>query len=139
MPSNIFATTGTNVSVIFIDKTNNNLATLVDASKLGIKVKEGKNQKTLLSSEEEQKIIDVFSSSQSVDDLSVKVSFEQIKEKNYSFSGGQYFEIKIEHVNITKDQFEVKLKMHRDNLKKHFDESKNLEDKILDDLDNLKL
>ena len=40
MPSNIFATTGTNVSVIFLDKSNTEgQVVLVDASKLGTKVK----------------------------------------------------------------------------------------------------
>ena len=58
MPSNIFATTGTNVSILFIDNANKKGdIVLMDASKLGTTVKEGKNQKTLLSPEEEQKII----------------------------------------------------------------------------------
>lgn len=53
MPSNIFATTGTNVSILFIDRENNKGdIVLMDASKLGETIKEGKNQKTLLSSEE---------------------------------------------------------------------------------------
>ncbi|TVX61935.1 N-6 DNA methylase, partial [Streptococcus pneumoniae] len=55
MPSNIFATTGTNVSILFIDKKNKGDVVLIDASNLGTKVKEGKNQKTVLSPEEEQK------------------------------------------------------------------------------------
>ena len=47
MPSNIFANTGTNVSVLFIDKSNQaDEVLLVDASNLGEKVKEDKNQKT---------------------------------------------------------------------------------------------
>ena len=46
MPSNIFATTGTNVSILFIDKGAHEQVVLVDASALGTKVKEGKNQKT---------------------------------------------------------------------------------------------
>ncbi len=45
MPSNIFATTGTNVSILFIDKKNKGDVVLIDASNLGTKVKEGKNQK----------------------------------------------------------------------------------------------
>lgn len=60
MPSNIFATTGTNVSILFIDKKNKGDVVLIDASNLGTKVKEGKNQKTVLSSEEEQKIVETF-------------------------------------------------------------------------------
>jgi hypothetical protein len=49
MPSNIFATTGTNVSILFLDATNQGDIVLIDASNLGTKVKDGKNQKTLLS------------------------------------------------------------------------------------------
>ena len=138
MPSNIFATTGTNVSVMFIDKTNTNKAVLVDASKLGTKVKDGKNQKTVLSHEEEQKIVDAFSVGKSIEDFSVVVSFDEIKEKNYNFSAGQYFDIKIEYVDITVDEFETKNAEHKTNLSKMFTESKKLEISILDNLGNLK-
>lgn len=55
MTSNIFATTGTNVSILFLDATNKEGVVLIDASKLGKKVKDGKNQKTLLSTEEEDR------------------------------------------------------------------------------------
>ena len=49
MPSNIFASTGTNVSVLFLDKeADMEKIVLVDASKLGETVKEGKNQRTVL-------------------------------------------------------------------------------------------
>jgi type I restriction enzyme M protein len=37
MPSNIFATTGTNVSILFIDSSNKEDVVLIDASNLGIK------------------------------------------------------------------------------------------------------
>lgn len=106
MPSNIFANTGTNVSVIFIDKLNTDKkVVLIDASKLGDKVKDGKNQRTILKPEEEQKIIDAFMSNKPFDDFSVVVSYDKIKEKNYSFAAGQYFEIKIPHVDITEEEF----------------------------------
>ena len=46
MPSNIFANTGTNVTVLFVDKENlSDEVILVDASKLGVSVKEGKSLK----------------------------------------------------------------------------------------------
>lgn len=138
MPSNIFATTGTNVSVIMIDKTNKDGVVLVDASKLGTKVKEGKNQKTLLSKEEEQKIIDAFKTDKSVEDFSVVVSFDEIKAKNYSFSAGQYFDIKIEYVDITKEEFENKLTKFNENLKGYFSESKKIEKEILENLEKIK-
>ena len=91
MPSNIFATTGTNVSILFLDKANTKGdIVLMDASKLGETVKEGKNQKTLLSTDEENRIIETFNQHEAKEDFSVVVSYEQIKEKNYSFSAGQY-------------------------------------------------
>lgn len=106
MPSNIFANTGTNVSVIFIDKLNTGKkVVLIDASKLGDKVKDGKNQRTVLKPEEEQQIVNAFLSNQPIDDFSVVVSYDEIKEKNYSFAAGQYFEIKIPHVDITEEEF----------------------------------
>jgi len=138
MPSNIFATTGTNVSVMFVDKTNTDKVVLVDASKLGTKVKDGKNQKTVLSREEEQKIVDAFSIGKSVEDFSVVVNFDKVKEKNYSFSAGQYFDIRIEHVDITKDEFERKIKNYEVNLKNYFAESKTSEKEILDNLEKLR-
>jgi len=134
MPSNIFATTGTNVSIIFIDDSNKEDVVLIDASNLGTTIKEGKNQKTVLSVEEEQKIIDTFNNKEKVDDFSVVVKYDEIKEKNYSFSAGQYFEIKIEYVDITKEEFDTKMKTFQDNLVDMFDKSKELEDEIKEQL-----
>ncbi len=139
MPSNIFATTGTNVSVIFIDRENtSNKVVLMDASKLGTTVKEGKNQKTVLSPEEEKKIIDVFNKQEVAEDLSVVVSFEQVKDKNYSFSAGQYFDVKIEYVDLTADQFANKMKGIKENLQQCFDTSKELERQIMEQLEEFK-
>jgi type I restriction enzyme M protein len=131
MPSNIFATTGTNVSILFIDATNKADVVLIDASNLGEKVKDGKNQKTVLKEEEEQRIIDVFNNKQVQDDFSVVVNYAQIQEKNYSLSAGQYFDVKIEYVDITPEQFADKLKMFDASLRSRFSESKNLESEIV--------
>jgi len=130
MPSNIFATTGTNVSIIFIDDTNKESVVLIDASNLGQKVKDGKNQKTLLQEYEEQKIIDSFNDKVQVDDFSVVVSYNDIKQKNYSFSAGQYFEVKIEYLDISKEEFDTRMKDFNDNLELMFSESNKLEDDI---------
>lgn len=131
MPSNIFATTGTNVSVLFLDKdnTNGNIV-LMDASKLGTTVKEGKNQKTLLSTEEENRIIDTFNQLKPIEDFSVVVTYEQIKEKNYSLSAGQYFEIRIEYTDITPEEFSSKMNTFQQNLDALFTESHKLEVEI---------
>ncbi len=138
MPSNIFATTGTNVSVIFLDKQNKGDVVLIDASNLGTTVKEGKNQKTVLSTEEEDKIINTFNKKEAVEDFSVVVSYEDIKAKNYSLSAGQYFEVKIDYVDITHEEFTAKFKGFENNLKGLFKESKVLEEEIEKNLKNLK-
>lgn len=138
MPSNIFATTGTNVSVLFLDKENTRgEILLMDASKLGTTIKDGKNQKTLLSPEEEQKIIDTFNRREAVDDLSVVVSYDEIKEKNYSFSAGQYFEVKIEYNDITPEQFKKKMNGYSNNLNEFFKESRVMEGEIQKQLNQL--
>ncbi|MEY3966160.1 MAG: hypothetical protein RL263_1329 [Bacteroidota bacterium] len=139
MPSNIFATTGTNVSILFLDKANiKGDIVLMDASKLGTTVKEGKNQKTLLSEAEEQLIIDTFNKHEAKEDFTVVVSYEQIKEKNYSFSAGQYFEVKIEYTDITPTEFEAKMNGFKTNLDSLFAESKTLEKEIQKQLSRLK-
>ncbi len=139
MPSNIFATTGTNVSVLFLDKANTKGdIVLMDASKLGTTVKEGKNQKTLLSAAEEELIITTFNDHQAVEDFTVVVSYEQIMEKNYSLSAGQYFDVKIEYADITPQEFSAKMAGYRENLELLFGESKELEKEIQKQLAGLK-
>lgn len=139
MPSNIFATTGTNVSVLFLDKANTNGdIVLMDASKLGTTIKEGKNQKTQLSSDEEELIIKTFNENKAVEDFTVIVSYEQIKEKNYSLSAGQYFDVKIEYIDITPEEFKAKMDSYRQNLDRLFAESRELENEIKTQLKGLR-
>lgn len=130
MPSNIFATTGTNVSILFIDDSNKGDVVLIDASGLGQKVKDGKNQKTVLTAEEEQRIIDVFNGKLAEEDFSVAVSYEEIAAKNYSLSAGQYFDVKIEYVDITPDEFTDKMNRFTENLDGLFNQSRELEVEI---------
>lgn len=138
MPSNIFASTGTNVSVLFLDKeADSEHIILLDASKLGETVKEGKNQRTVLTLTEEQFIIDTFNNKQVVEDLSVAVTKAEIAAKNYSFSAGQYFEVKIEYVDITPQEFNTKMKTVESNLAHLFAESKVLESQIQENLKKL--
>lgn len=136
MPSNIFATTGTNVSIIFIDKENRDeKVLLVDASKLGHKEKvDGKNQRTVLELEEIQDIIDIFSKNEEKDDFSVLVDYEQIEQKKLSFSAGQYFEVKIEYVELTPEEFNEKMSEYTDTLKELFAEGDRLQVEILEQL-----
>ena len=138
MPSNIFANTGTNVSVLFIDKANTDGdIMLIDASKLGKKVKEGKNQKTVLSEKEVTLIEDTFIKQDVVDDFSVKVSYEQIKEKKYSFSAGQYFEVKIEFVELSEEEFNNRMLAYATRLNQLFAEGKFLEESMKEKMGEL--
>lgn len=139
MPSNIFASTGTNVSVLFLDrKADMEKIVLVDASKLGETVKEGKNQRTVLTSAEEQRIVDVMNKKQAEDDFSVVITTEEIKAKNCSFSAGQYFEVKVEYVDITADEFAEKMQRYTDTLDLLFSESHRLEEEIKKQLGGLR-
>lgn len=138
MPSNIFANTGTNVSVLFIDKQHTGDVILMDASKLGSKVKVDDNQRTVLSDAEIERIIDTFNAGQPVEDFCVTVSDEQIKEKKYSFSAGQYFEVKIEYVNLTPAEFAEKMQSFQTRLQAMFEEGHRLEQEIKEQLGRVK-
>ncbi len=111
---------------------------LVDASNLGTKVKDGKNQKTLLSDAEENRIIATFNAKQAVEDFSVVVSYDEIAAKNYSLSAGQYFDVKIDYTDLTPAQFAAKLQGFTDNLDKLFKESAELEHEIKKQLAGLR-
>ncbi|MCF3651714.1 HsdM family class I SAM-dependent methyltransferase [Synoicihabitans lomoniglobus] len=139
MPSNIFATTGTNVSILFLDASNDGDVILVDASKLGTKVKDGKNQKTVLSTEEEDKIIQAFKAKKTVEDLAVAVAYDEIASKNYSLSAGQYFEVQVEYTDISSAQFKQQLTAHRSRLHDLFSSARKLESEIEKTLSEIRL
>lgn len=138
MPSNIFANTGTNVSVVFIDKSGVEKPVLIDASKLGETIKDNGNQKTKLRPEEIRLIVETFRGKEAVDDFSVTPSFEEIAEKGYSFSAGQYFDIKIDYVDITEEEFNKRMTGYKAELTAQFEESHRLEAEIMKQLDSLK-
>ena len=136
MPSNIFATTGTNVSIIFIDKSkNNDKVLLIDGSKLGEKIKDGKNQKTILRPNEINKIINCFINKEVIDDFSVIVDSDEIIKNNYSLSAGEYFEIKVKYSNLTKQEFDNVMTNYKNELLSLINESNNIEKQILSDME----
>lgn len=107
MPSNIFATTNTNVSIVFIDKTRTeeDEIILVDASKLGKKVKLEDGQRTILSLQDEKLIVDTFKQKNVLDEFSVVVNRDKIIKNKYSFSAGQYFNVKIKYDKLSSEEF----------------------------------
>lgn len=139
MPSNVFATTGTNVSVLFFDKSGtSDKVILIDASKLGEEYKEGNNQKRRLRPFEVDQIVNTFQNKESVDDFSVAVTYEEIKEKGYSLSAGQYFDIKIDYVDITEEEFNQRMNNYKQTLTEQFAESHRLEEEIMAQFEALK-
>ena len=139
MPSNVFATTGTNVSVLFFDNSRKTeKVVLIDASKMGEEYKDGNNQKRRLRDFEIEQIVSTFQNKEAVDDFSVAVTYDEIKEKGYSLSAGQYFDIKIDYVDITEEEFNKRMTDYKQTLTQQFEESHRLEVEIMKQLDSLK-
>ncbi len=141
MPSNIFANTGTNVSIVFLDSSKEyEDALLMDASKLGVKVRlDKKNQRTYLTEEEIEHIVNAFNTREEVEDFSVLASYDEIEAKKYSFSAGQYFEVKIDYVDITPEEFDAELKRRMSNLSELFAEGNRLQKEIEAQLTGVRL
>ena len=132
MPSNIFATTGTNVSIIFIDKSvDNNEVVLMDVTNMGKKVKDGKNQRTVLLDEDVNRIHDCMLNKIEIKDVSIVVNNDEIFNNNYSFSAGQYFDIDISYEKITDEEYITKLNNYQNTISKIFKENKLLNQQIV--------
>ena len=140
MPSNVFANTGTNVSVLFFDKSASaDKVILIDASKLGEEYKDANGlKKVRLNDGEIEKIVGTFQRKEAVDDFSVAVTYDEIKEKGYSLSAGQYFDIKIDYVDITEEEFNRRMAAYKQTLAEQFAESHRLEEDIMRQLDGLR-
>lgn len=151
MPSNVFATTGTNVSVLFFDNSRRienpkenderhkqDSVILIDASKLGEEYKDGNNQRRRLRPEEIDLIVDTFAKKEAVDDFSVYVTYEEIIAKKYALAAGQYFDVKIEYVDMTPEEFNEKMAGYQAELVKLFDEGDKLQKEIIEQLQKVK-
>ena len=135
MPSNVFANTGTNVSVLFFDNSRKtDKVVLIDASKMGEEYKEGNNKKRRLRDFEIDKIVNTFLNKEAVEDFSVAVTYDEIKEKKYSLAAGQYFDVKIEYVELTQEEFTEKMNLYTSELENLFDEENKLQKEIMEQL-----
>ena len=138
MPSRIFATTGTNVSVLFFDKSQEQKdVVLIDASKMGYEEKDGNNIRTFLSQEEIDRIVNTFINKKPEDDFSVVVSHDDIKKKGYTLSAGQYFDIKIEYEPLSDNEFKEKMISFKQNLSELFQKSHEVEACIINMTDKI--
>lgn len=142
-PSQIFSTTGTNVSILILDKSpkrDDYKVVLIDASKLGEDYNDSQgNKRHRLRKEGENNdvelIVNTFRNKEEKDEFSVVVSYDDIKEKGYSLSAGQYFDVKIEYVDITEEEFTSKMEAHKASLKEMFEESHKLESNIFSQIE----
>ncbi len=151
MPSNVFATTGTNVSVLFFDNSRRiedpkpnderhkqEKVILIDASKLGEEYKDGNNQRCRLRDDEIDLIVNTFANKEVVDDFSVYVTYEEIIAKKYALAAGQYFDVKIEYVDMTPEEFNAKMADYQAELTKLFDEGDKLQKEIIEQLNKVR-
>lgn len=105
MPSNVFANTGTNVSVLFFDQSRSSEnVILIDASNMGEEYQENGLKKKRLRESEVEKIINTFVDKKTIEDFSVVVTYEKLKEK-YMLAAGQYFDVRIEYSRISDKEF----------------------------------
>ena len=131
MPPNVFANTGTNVSVVFFDKSHSNDSViLIRADNLGEEYKEGKNKKRRLTTEEINRIINTFNKKEEVEYFSACVSYDDIKKNGYSLAAGQYFDIKIDHVDITENEFKEKIASIEQSLISMSEESEKIDKRL---------
>lgn len=137
MPSNVFATTGTNVSVLFFDnsKKSENVI-LIDASKLGEEYQEGNTKKKRLRPNEINKIVNTFLNKEIEEKFSVVMTYEEIKNKAYSLSAGQYFKIRIDYKEISKEDFDNKVDLLQNEIKELFSINHENEKEILKQMED---
>ncbi|MCQ2711874.1 type I restriction-modification system subunit M [Helicobacter pylori] len=135
MPSQVFANTGTNVSIIFFQKTPSaKEVVLIDASKLGEEYTENKKKKTRLRTSDMDLILETFQNKTKKADFCALVSFDEITEKNYSLNPGQYFTIEDTSEKISQAEFENLMQQYSSELASLFDESQSLQQEILETL-----
>lgn len=139
MPSNVFANTGTNVSVLFFDKSRStDKVVMIDASNMGEDYQDGNNKKCRLRPNEIDQIIDTFSNKREIDNFSVVKTHDEIVAKKYSLSAGQYFDVKIDYIDLTADEFNKRMDDYSKLLFKQFEEDNKLQNEILAKLERVK-
>lgn len=131
MPSYLFSNTGTNVAVIFIDKSQESEdVVLIDASGMGEMIKVSGHKRRILSNQEEETIVEAFTFKKQVKDFSVVVPYPKISENAYIFSAGRYFEWHDEPAHVDCEALLDKIDGHQKRLEALFSEGHQLENDI---------
>ena len=92
----------------------------------------------LIKEKEINKIIKAFRNKKSIDNFSVALTYDEIKEKNYSLSAGQYFDVKIEYIELTQEEFQSQMNKFNTELETLFEEGSQLQSEILKQLKKVK-
>ena len=96
-------------------------------------------QKTVLTPDELNKIVNDFVNHTVEEDFTVSVTYDAIKEKNYSLSAGQYFDVKIEYVDITQEEYEKMIDEFNADFEKYVKETTQFQQEISKILKELKI
>lgn len=139
MPSNIFSNTGTNVSIIFLEKNNtkSNIK-LMDASTLGTKIKVGANEKIVLSNDEEKYIVKTLQSELDIDNVIKTVDVSTIRDNGYYINPGRYFDIGFSDENgLSTDELNNRIDNLIVNINNSFKDSVKLQLSIKEKLERL--
>ena len=139
MPSNVFANTGTNVSVLFFDKTHSNkMVTLIDASELGEDYQENGLKKRRLRDFEIEEIIDSFLNQKAKDNFCAVVTYEELLKKK-SLAAGFYFDVKPIETVISIPELKKEIKSLSDKLDKFIGDNISLNNNVKTALSEVKI
>lgn len=142
MPKNIFAKTGTLVSIIFInkDKKDSNVR-MINAESFGViekfKVDNKTVEKTRLTKEDSESIVSLYKSDKTIKEKSISVSIDDIEKTNFHFSPLVYLPVNSDHKTLTKDEVEDFIENSLENLNNLINESKQLDEELISMIKNL--
>ena len=132
MPANVFANTGTNVSVLFFDMSKaNDSVILIDAEKLGEEYQDGKNKKRRLNTSEIDHIVDIFVHRKASQNFSVVVTYEDIAKRKYSLSAGQYFSVVTKYELPTTETYSSGISEIKNNLARYAVELQEVQEELV--------
>lgn len=123
-PTPMFESTGVCVSTVTIDKNkqNDNVILINNNNQnyeIWIREQRGqfggashtkrvyKKEFKILSDKNINYILDVINNRKVVEDYSIIPTYDEMKEKSFSCSAGQYFDVKIEYIDITQEEWET--------------------------------
>lgn len=122
MPKNIFSNTGTSVSVLFLENNhkNDDKVFFIDATELGIKTSSERNQKTILTEEDQNLIVETYLEKKILDKFSSESSYKAIEKNEYRLSPNTYFSHELEYVKYDNESFNKVLNKEINNLKLYY-------------------